>query len=287
MTSKSVLKITSGPHEIIMRQGGTFHFTDVVGASENAVELSETRSFGQVGSTVSGMTVKPRDITIIGIITSDVEVNRRWLLSCVVPGRMIRIVVEQNGESFYIEGWPVQTPQIGHGDRIQDFNFKVRCPYPYWYAEETTYTFSNTTGLWMYPRTLDSTYRLGELPVVNDIIFRNIGDVNVPLKIYVKPTGIAQECAIYNNTTGQYILVSKELLAGELLYICTAPSQKEVTHIAANGTRTNCFSLLLYGSDTSMYLAPGDNLMTTDNGMNQNWNYDITVVAPKGVLAGV
>ena len=109
-----------------------FWITDIDGLSSNEITISETQGVNQIGSTRSSQSVRPRDLTVTGVLFGDLKENRRALLSCVSPMVPARFFIHEDGESWYLEGTPKRTPVMEETAEMQQFQFILHCPYPYW-----------------------------------------------------------------------------------------------------------------------------------------------------------
>ncbi len=118
-------------------------------------------------------------------------------------------------------------------------------------------TFSLSLGKFEFPLQLTDSYEI-ETEGINRTTLSNDGDVETP--VYIEFYGPAINPKILNETTGEYIKVTKTLLTGEKLIISTEIGNKYV--IFDNGiTQTNAFSLLDLNS-VFFNLVLGDNVIS-------------------------
>ena len=162
MNRDTIFVYTAGTNSVTFAYKSPLWITSITGASGNDVAVSESQGAGQVGSTISNQSVQPRDITINGAVLAAVEANRRGILACVLPGVTGRLTVIQNGESWYIDGAPKRTPEFSDGSVVQDFQFVLHCPYPYWRSTaDGSAQVAGLTKLFQFPCSLAGTWYIG------------------------------------------------------------------------------------------------------------------------------
>ena len=72
-----------------------------------------------------------------------------------IRDRAGRLTVIQNGESWYIDGAPKRTPEFSDGSVVQDFQFVLHCPYPYWRSTaDGSAQVAGLTKLFQFPCSL-------------------------------------------------------------------------------------------------------------------------------------
>ena len=163
MNRDTIFVYTAGTNSVTFAYKSPLWVTSITGASGNDVAVSESQGAGQVGSTISNQSVQPRDITINGAVLAAVEANRRGILACVLPGVTGRLTVIQNGESWYIDGAPKRTPEFSDGSVVQDFQFVLHCPYPYWRSTaDGSAQVAGLTKLFQFPCSLAGTWYISK-----------------------------------------------------------------------------------------------------------------------------
>ena len=201
MNRDTIFVYTAGTNSVTFAYKSPLWVTSITGASGNDVAVSESQGAGQVGSTISNQSVQPRDITINGAVLAAVEANRRGILACVLPGVTGRLTVIQNGESWYIDGAPKRTPEFSDGSVVQDFQFVLHCPYPYWRSTaDGSAQVAGLTKLFQFPCSLAGTWYISKysdslFTVVNndgtaamefDVIFTAATEVTDPEFYHVR-----------------------------------------------------------------------------------------------------
>ena len=287
MNRNTIVTYSTGSNSITFSCKTPLWITEITNASGNGIEISETQGTGQVGSTLSSQSVQPRDITVNGVVIKDLEINRRGILDCILPGVTGRLTIEQNGESWYIEGTPSQTPEFSDGSSIQQFQFVLHCPYPYWRSTEDGHSLvAGLLPLFRFPCNLKNTWWIsrytgslfttvtnsGNVPLAFDLVLQAVTEVTVP--------------EVYHVERGTFIRINRTLAAGEKVIVSTVYGRKGVVLTLADGTQANGFKYLDVESDLNMQLDPGENTIRYDAGNNRE-GLRVKIIAPRGVVAGV
>ena len=115
---------------VVFDTAGDFWIDSITGI-ETAVDLNTSQGVGQLGTTVNGQSVRPKEPTITGTIIRDIPGNRDRLLAVVLPLMLSRLTfVLPGGQSWYLEGWPRHTPVMDNGMQPQHFQLQFYAPYP-------------------------------------------------------------------------------------------------------------------------------------------------------------
>lgn len=259
----------------------------ITGASGQKVELTESRSAGQVGSTLSCQSVPARDITINGAVLSDVEANRYAILSCFVPGRTGRLTVTQGGESWYLDGAPTQTPEFEDGSIVQQWQAVLRCPYPYWKStEKSGQMVAGLSPLFRFPRSLSGVWKISQY---TDSLFANItnsGNMPMEFEAVLSADTEVDTPELYHVGRRALLRLNKVMEAGEKAVISTIYGSKGVTIIHPDSTEENGFRYLDIESDLNLQLDPGDNIIRYDAADNRD-GLRVKILSPKGVRHGL
>lgn len=78
------------------------HITDDMGLSKNSITLSESTVSNQIGSSITGKVVEPKDFTITGKFKNDPNVRKK-MLAVILPGvaATFRYIDEEEGIDVY------------------------------------------------------------------------------------------------------------------------------------------------------------------------------------------
>jgi hypothetical protein len=153
------------------------------------------------------------------------------------------------------------TPSFSQTDNYTNFQVffvSLIAHNPFWKdISDSNEILAISTPLISFPLVCEPTFAL-ECDGENRVAIDNIGDVDTPVEIYFY--GPATNPKVINETTGEFIEVTKILLSGESLYINTKKGSKQVLY--NNGiTETNAFSLIDIDS-TFWQLKVGENIIT-------------------------
>ena len=289
MNKETILVYASGGNSItfLSKPGSDIWVTSISGASGNDIAISEAQGAGQVGSTISNQSVQPKDITINGAVLAMVEANRRSILACVLPGVMGRLTVIQNGESWYIDGAPKRTPEFSHGSVVQDFQFVLHCPYPYWRSTaDGSAQVAGLTKLFQFPCSLAGTWYISKYSDSLFTVVENEGTAAMEFDVTFTAATEVTDPEFYHVERGTFIKINKVMAAGEKITVSTVYGRKGVTLHLPNGTQANGFKYLDVGSDLNMKIDPGANTIRCDAANNRE-GLRVQIIMPKGVAPGV
>ena len=287
MTENTIVTYEARGNSVTFCRDGPLWLTDIAGTSGTTVSISEAQGAGQIGSTISDQSVQPRDITFTGAVIAETELNRRGMLSCILPGVTGRLTVLQNGESWYIDGAPKSTPEFSDGATVQDFQFTLHCPYPYWRSAEGGSTqIAGLTPLFKFPFNTGGKWWISQYSQSLFATVTNHGSVPLEFDILLTAATKVKNPEIYHVERGTSIKINRIMAAGETFAISTVYGRKGATLTLADGTKENGFRYLDVTSDLNMQLDPGENTIRYDAENNRE-GLRVTIDAPKGVVPGV
>lgn len=287
MDEKTVFIYETAAGSVVFGYDSPFWITDFSGLSEIEVDVYESRGIQQIGSTVTGQSVKPRPLTIDGCIFDPVDTNRDILINAVSPQLPATFTMIDKEAAWYLDVIPKKTPAILPGKGVQNFQMQLYAPYPYWrstkrYSSQISgiapmFKFPfNTGGKWWVSKYSDDFFANinngGNIPIELQIVFTAKADLSTP--------------ELYHVGTGKKIKILKSMEAGEQIIVSTVYGKRGVTCVDVNGVKTNGFRYLSLDSDLSMTLLPGENLLRSDAENNKEW-LGVRLEAPAGVKSGV
>ena len=259
---------------------------EVDGLSSVEIDIAESRSTMQIGSSITAQSVRPRSFTLNGAVFEPIGINREKILDIIAPQIYATLTIEQNGESWYLDVVPEKTPEFTDGNGVQHFQTRLYAEYPYWRTTESYATQISgivamfrfpfyTGGFWWVSRFSDSFFHSIE----------NSGNVPIGFRLVFTARSALANPELYHVDTGQRIKILKSMVAGERVVVSTVYGQKGVTCISAGGEITNGFRYLSVDSDLSVSLLPGANLLRIDADNNRE-GLGARIEAPKGVKSG-
>lgn len=274
-------------HRLSFSEHSDFWITGVNSLSANEITISETQGVGQIGSTRSAQSIKPRDITISGLLLGNLDKNRRMLLATVKPEKSARFILTDGDESWYLEGTPSRTPLMEETPVQQAFQFVFHAPYPYWRSVDTINTLlAGIDALFQFPLNTGGSWYISryETSLFKRII--NSGDEPVAVTVTMEADAQVKKPEVRIVETGAFLRITKTMEAGERFVVCTVYGQKSVIYHHGNGAEENGFRYLSPDSDMNMELLPGVNTLRYIAEENRE-GLRVSVSAPKGVRAGV
>lgn len=264
-----------------------FWLTEIDGVSSVNIDISESRSVRQVGSSIAEQSVQPKTIPLDGAIYEPLDANREKLLDVIAPQVNATLTVVQGGESWFLDVVPTKTPDVMPGNGEQYFQMELYAAYPYW---RTTAAYASqiaglialfkfpfyTGGKWWISKYSDSYFNTIE----------NKGNVPVEFTVVFTARSELVNPELYHVETKKWIRIRKTMIAGERISVSTKYGERGVVAISANGVVTNGFRLLAFGSSLDMALTPGENLLRIDAAQNRE-GLSVRIEAPEGVKSGV
>lgn len=258
-------------YTITFGQTAPYWLTGVEGLAEVPSVISTIKSPSQDGVTVTGSSLEPRHITLIGELVSDGQSSRTHLIKTMNP-KIKGTLVYTNGEfQREIICQPERVPLIGgHTRATSPFIVNLLCADPYWKAlDEIREDIAAWIGSFSFPLELLSTgiemgYRV--ISLNKNVI--NTGDVPCGLRIEFKAIADVENPILTNVTTGEFFKLNKTLAGGEIITVTTHFLNKTVS-LESGGVISNAFQ---YIDLTSIFfdLEVGDNLLTygADSGID-------------------
>ena len=230
------------------------------GVGSLGVEIENQKSPKQDGLTYINNTLTSREISLEGIMISrddgDLVLGYRRKMQSVLNPKLGE-VMSRYGEGTaakeikaIVESTPI-FPSSGQGHFYQRYLISLICHNPFWMdtyyeSREMSYIMGGLSFSLKLPSKFSSRgfKRKAE----------NSGDVQTPVRISF--SGPATNPSVTNETTGEVIIVNRELEAGDELLITTAFGEK---YVKINGV--NAFHYI--DLDSSFWsLIPGENILS-------------------------
>lgn len=146
-------------------------------------------------------------------------------------------------------------PDRRGGIMAQSFLITLLCPDPYWMDTfDTEQVMADFIGGLTFPIVTPTAFTKRG----NPMLIINAGDVDTPLLLEFY--GPARNPRIVNHTTGEFILIRRDLAEGDILRIDTSFGRKRIEIQRQDGTFENAFYYIDLGS-TLFSLVPGENLI--------------------------
>ena len=206
---------------IIFDYSGGYLINKPNGIDTLTVKMNEAQGIDQVGSTIQSVNVQSRPVNINGVLVGEFQAeNKERLLSVVRPDLEGRLYADE----FYLNVRPTATPAIEDKPNFASFQFSLLAPYPYWQKDDSAHaTLSSVEKGFKFPWNISRAYRFGSVAYAQFIKINNKGQVPVPFTVTFTALSAVTNPKIIDATTNKYLLLNKEMVAGEKVVI-------EITH---------------------------------------------------------
>lgn len=237
--------------------------TDIDGLSSNDIDLSEATVNNQIGSSITGISVEAKDITINGRYKYDPK-KRKKMLAVILPGvtATLRYVNDNEDIDVYWKVTPKKTPVISNGVVWQSFQIQLRLPYPYARKYDSNITEFNTLqSMHRFPRSYSSTvpFKLSsrEYQPLRQIINKGSIDTGFVLTMKANVDGVKSPRITRIDTQEHISFPNLVLNLNDVIQISTYENER-YCRLIRNGVTSNIFSQTDYAS-TFFQLKPGAN----------------------------
>ena len=258
--------------------------SDISGMSQVSATVAEAQGVGQVGATASGASVQPKTITLNGTVRD--AAARASLLAAVLPGVPATLTMARGANRYFIEGIPEKSPEVSSNDGPQSFQFALRCSYPYWRGPEARSLLSGLSAQFHFPTSLAGRWYISRYTSEAFCTVNNPGSLASDLVLQFRARTQVTNPRVYHLESESYIQLNTTLNIGDTVTVSTVYGSKGATRSSQTGSETNAFRLLDIGSNLAMQLQPGENTFRVTAAAGAD-GLDVTVIAPKGVWAGV
>lgn len=221
----------------------------------------------QIGVSIYNTTLNPRQIAITGWVAGDdlaqVEKQRTELNSFVNPLQLTEARVGEYQISFMPRSSVKYSPVYRENNEVMcKFLITGYCPYPLFTTiTEERVSVAYTERKFKFPLVIpkDTGIVLGVRQPSLIATVNNTGDVPVGYNIEFKTSGAVLNPRLIDIGTQQFILINKQLSAGESVIINTQEGKRKVTGVN-NGVESNYFRYRSFDSSW-LTLATGQNLL--------------------------
>lgn len=233
-------------------------FYNIDGVSSPDADINTEATAGYDGSTVVNTSVGNRNIVITVEIAGDASNAKKRLYKV--------FKVKQPGTLYYkSDGWDVKIPcyteklEIVPTAKPLQAVISLICPQPYFEAlEAIKKELRSVEDAFFFPLVLlEDGIPLGIINPQYAVNVVNDGDVTLGMTVEFKAAGNVTNPKLINTKTLEYIQLDVDMIAGDLITVCTENKKKRVT-LLRNGVESNYFNYLTDGS-TFLQLEEGDN----------------------------
>ncbi len=243
-------------------------FLSQKGMAGTDIDPMTVKSPMQLGSTLTGITVNERLVTIKACLvtdkTTDEENFRKNIISCLNPLHKGDLTI--HGETFnrkFSDIHVVQGPEFDDKDYntpngILYFDFTLCVPSVFLEdAEVHKFSLYEVIPGFSFMLCFQPDIFFGDISGSTDS-FYNMGDIDAPLIIQIP--GPVQTPMLTNLTTGEFIKIYSPIYANEKMIINTSFGNKSVVITDDRGFSRNAFNYIDLNS-TFFTLRPGENVL--------------------------
>lgn len=264
-----------------------FWITEIDGVSSVEVDISESRSTRQVGSSIASQSVQPRPVPVDGVIYEPLDRNRESLINIIAPEVLSTFSVIKGSKSWYLDVVPRKTPNIEPGNALQHFQMELHAAYPYWRSTEAYATqIAGLIALFKTPFYTGGTWWISKYSDSYFNTLKNNGNVPIEVKVVFTARSELVNPELYHVATQKKIRINKTMVSGEKIVVSTVYGERGVVAMSSSGVVSNGFKYLSKDSDLDLALQPGENLLRIDAQTNRE-GLGVRIEAPDEVVSGV
>ena len=232
----------------------------VEGLSPPPGTISTSTYAGMDGSYLNNAFIEKRNVVISFEMRGvGVEIRRHQLYKVVKPSRYIKVYYKTAGIDVFTEGY-VETCEVNNFEMLTTGQISILCPDIYWYSTKSVMAYySQITGAFTFPFPTESNpepFVLGKYNTKNMMEIINDGD-EIGFTLVIEALEDARSPTLYNADTDEYLQISGDILAGDIITVTTKTGNKTVT-LNRGGVKTNIINRLVSGS-TWLTLREGRN----------------------------
>lgn len=228
---------------------------DISPLSELDVKIGTNQGFQQIGDTIQTRGMKGVTRTIRGRIIGEANSLKRRLLTVFSPFASGKLYFDGK---YYCNAVVKKTPAISVNDRDAEFSMMLYCPSPYWYAaQQSSYSIGRIIPAFHFP-TAYTTHKFGTKNPNAFINVYNPGEDTDDFELEFAATGDVTTCGVIDINTQEFIEITTELTAGEVVRMYRDSGRLRV-EMLSGGVATDIFGLLKYDSNL-FTIRSGDNV---------------------------
>lgn len=262
--SKTFRYVNENGESIKFTYDAGFLINKPVGIDTVQVSLSQSTGIDQVGATIQSANIQPRPVTVSGILVGEFQNhNKEKILSVVRPDLSARLYAND----YYLNVRPTSTPTIDPSPNFAKFQFSVLAAYPYWQKDENAKVeLSAIEYGFKFPWNISKEYFFGRIIEAQFFTIVNNGQLPVPFTVTFLARGDCVNPKITNVSTGKFLAINKNLIAGERVVVKITHERTYVTS-SVDGDIRGALSL----KSTLNRLEVGDNVLKpeADEGKSQ------------------
>lgn len=255
-----VLENKSGDRVDMTTTANKYMTSKIEGLNPPVGTISTSSYAGMGGSYLNNAFIEKRNMVIhFEMRGVEIEKKRHQLYKVVKPSRYVKIYYKTAGIDVFAEGY-VESCEVNNFETLTSGQISILCPDIYWYSTVSQMAYySQITGGFSFPFPTESNpqpFTLGRYNTQNIMEIINDGD-ETGFILEIEAIADTRSPTLYNADTDEYLQITGEILAGDIITITTKTGNKTVT-LDRGGVKTNIINRLVSGS-TWLSLREGKN----------------------------
>ena len=255
-----ILENAAGDKINLSTTANNFMTSKIEGLNPPPGTISTSSYAGMDGSYLNNAFIEKRNLVIhFEMRGMGVESRRHQLYKVVKPSRYVKVYYKTAGIDVFTEGY-VEICEVSNFEQLVSGQMSILCPDIYWYSTESVMAYySQITGAFTFPFPTESNpepFVLGKYNTQNIMEIINDGD-EIGFTLVIEALEDARSPTLYNADTDEYLQITGEILAGDIITVTTKTGHKTVT-LDRGGVKTNIINRLVSGS-TWLTLREGKN----------------------------
>lgn len=264
----SVIAENKYQQQLNLTSNDNYALIKVTGLTPPASAINTAVTATKDGSVFNSSKMGNRNIVLTIVPLGNIEKNRINLYNYFKSKQYIKLYLENNTRSVWIEGY-VETVDGDLYEESERLQVSIICTDPYFKDTETgVYMFSNVESGFSFPFSIAETpgIPISELSEYVEVNINNASDYETGLVLTLTANGGVINPTIYNMTTNENFSLNITMQVGDIITIDTRTGNKSVK-LNRNGEITNILNNMAIGSEW-ITLTVGDNIFsyTTDAG---------------------
>ena len=239
-----------------------YAISNISGFDPPDATINATKNAGFDGTVYNSATMDARTVTITLAVNGPAESNRLQLYRFFRSKDWVRLYYKTDTRDVYTDGY-VQSFNVGFFDKKETVQITVYCPRAY--LQQAGYVPNQVIDmsgpLFEFEFAIEEPgIPFSEAVTMQTIDVINGGDLEAGVTVDIYITGAVTNPKIYNETTGDIMILNDSFQADDEITICTIPGEKKITRLRS-GTESSLVGKLSANS-TWLKLAPGYNSVT-------------------------
>lgn len=260
MFFKLILENANGDQVDMTATANRYMTSRVEGLNPPTGTISTSSYAGMDGSYLNNAFIEKRNVVIhFEMRGVGLEARRHQLYKVVKPSRYVKVYYATAGIDVFAEGY-VETCEVNNFEMLTTGQISILCPDIYWYSTESVMAYySQILGAFTFPFPTESNpepFVLGKYNTRNMMEIINDGD-EIGFTLVIEALEDARSPTLYNADTDEYLQITGDILAGDIITVTTKTGNKTVT-LECGGVKTNIINRLVSGS-TWLTLREGRN----------------------------